>query len=130
MVSPTLEQGEHRAEARCTMDLGAHVVPLRAGAAAAAMAVRVHDVSIKGIGLQATQALRVAEQFILRVPITGGPPVWIQCIVRRWQPLAADRFFIGAEYVRIVAVAPAGQSPADEPDPVEASQTLKQAAAS
>lgn len=79
----------------------------------AAHSVRVHDLSMGGIGIFHSTRLRLDEQFVVRLPGgEAGSSLWM-CDVIYWEPLAEDMFAIGAKFNRPISEAELSQHKAD-----------------
>lgn len=76
------------------------------------VAVKVNDLSARGIGITANAPFHVNELFAIRFVRRDGNPLWIQCAVARWQPVGENLFAVGAKFVKLLT-APKPAEPAE-----------------
>src|SRR5438094_574821 len=89
-----------RGTPRVSIYIEAMLVRLTAGKAGPPAAVKVNDLSARGVGLEFHETFAVNEPFALRFVRRDGSPLWIHCVVARWQPIGEDRVAVGAKYVK------------------------------
>jgi hypothetical protein len=102
---------DRRAIGRVQISLDAAVLRLSRGIHAKPMAVRVRDLSIRGVGFECEERFRVEEEFALRLTRADGSPVWIQCVVGRWTPISDRLFAIGAKFTKLLSNSQSNDGP-------------------
>ena len=100
---------DRRGAPRVVVTIPAMLVRLAGGKPGAPAPARVVDLSARGVGLEFNEAFHVNEAFALRFVRRDGSPLWIHCVVARWQPIGENRYSIGGKFVKIL-VAPKGGS--------------------
>ena len=67
--------------------------------------VRVHDLSLGGIGIFHNTRIPLDEQLVVRLPTGNGQSsLWLVDVIY-WEPLAEDLFAIGAKFDRAISEA-------------------------
>jgi hypothetical protein len=64
--------------------------------------VTVRDLAPGGLGFLHRRKIDLDTQFVVLLPAAESGPLAVLCTVAYWQPLAADRFAIGAKFVRVL----------------------------
>lgn len=111
---PEEEGNDRRAAGRVQISLDAAVLRLSRGINAKPMAVKVRDLSIRGVGFECSETFRVEEEFALRLTRPDGSPVWIQCVVGRWTPISERLFAIGAKFTKLLSNSKSTDAPEHE----------------
>jgi hypothetical protein len=93
---------ERRKVPRVQITMDAAIVRLNAGSNVKPMTVTIRDLSVRGVGIECGERFHVTEMFALRFAREGAPPVWVQCEVMRWLPIAANRFAVGARFEKML----------------------------
>jgi hypothetical protein len=93
---------DRRSASRVQISMDAAVVRLSRGPHAKPMAVKIRDLSVRGVGFECPEPFRVQEEFALRLTRLDGSPVWIQCAVGRWTPVTDKLFAIGAKFTKLL----------------------------
>jgi hypothetical protein len=95
------DDGQRR-RPRVGLDARVTIVPFSDRVSPSALSVTVRDLSAGGLGFLHDRKISLGEQFVLLLPEAQGKPVVILCTVAYWQPLARDRFAIGASFTRVL----------------------------
>lgn len=98
---------EKRTAARVQISMEASILRLNAGPNVKPMSAQIRDLSSRGIGIECGERFHVTEMFAIRFLRQDGTPVWVQCEVTRWLPVAQDRFAIGAKFEKLLTGAKA-----------------------
>lgn len=70
---------------------------------ASAHSVRIHDLSLGGIGIFHNTRLSLDEQFAIRLAASNEQSSLWLCDVIYWEPLAEDLYAIGAKFNRSIS---------------------------
>jgi hypothetical protein len=105
------ETGGRREAGRVQICLEGAVLRLSRGPHAKAMAVKVRDLSIRGVCVECPESFHVQEEFALRLTRVDGSPVWIQCSCARWSPISERLFAVGAKFTKMLTSSKSGDAP-------------------
>src|SRR5688572_24408212 len=96
-------ESEQRRGPRLPADAGMRVrlIPLTDSLAAGPVDVALRDVSPGGAGFTFNRRVNLDEQFVLLLPSEQGE-IAVLCAVAYWQPVAQNRFAIGAKFTRVL----------------------------
>jgi hypothetical protein len=98
---------ERRRTPRLDVRASVSVALVEDGESGPAIAMRVRDISPRGVALLYTQAMRVGQQLVLTLQRADGPPVQILCTVVHCHPGKGRLHTLGAEFTCALSELPA-----------------------
>ncbi len=91
-----------RSSSRITIAIDATLIRLSSGCTHVPAPAMVRDLSARGVGVEFNEPFQVNEPFALRFTRRDGSPLWIHCVVARWQPIGDNLFAVGAKFVKLL----------------------------
>jgi hypothetical protein len=99
-------QGEKRGAGRIELPVQTVIYSINDTLIGPPHAVNVRDVSVQGIGINTPHAIVSGRQFIISLPRQHSEPLFIYCLVTRWQPLGREQSIVGANFVELAESLP------------------------